>query len=117
MCSRAACSGPSSMPWRAQMPLERRSLRTILASLARTPRPDADSSPKRARPEERLTIETERPPGTGRIEAFSDGVIAIIITIMVLELQLPADLFTGGHLQEQLAAFWPRLVVYALSFL
>ena len=28
--------------------------------------------------------------GTGRLEAFSDGVIAIIITIMVLELKAPA---------------------------
>lgn len=29
--------------------------------------------------------------GTGRIEAFSDGVIAVIITIMVLELKVPRD--------------------------
>ena len=27
--------------------------------------------------------------GTGRLEAFSDGVIAIIITIMVLEMKVP----------------------------
>jgi uncharacterized membrane protein len=67
--------------------------------------------------EDRLTTETDRPPGTGRIEAFSDGVIAIIITIMVLDLRLPADLFYGGHLQEVLAAFLPRLVVYGSSFL
>ena len=59
----------------------------------------------------------DRPPGTGRIESFSDGVIAILITIMVLELKLPADLFPGGHLADSLRAFWPRLVVYAMSFL
>ena len=29
--------------------------------------------------------------GKGRLEAFSDGVIAIIITIMVLELKVPHD--------------------------
>src|SRR3979409_1181585 len=56
-------------------------------------------------------------PGTGRIESFSDGVIAILITIMVLELKLPIDLFHGGHLADILAAFWPRLIVYAMSFL
>jgi uncharacterized membrane protein len=59
----------------------------------------------------------ESPPGTGRIESFSDGVIAILITIMVLELKLPIDLFHGGHLADILAAFWPRLIVYAMSFL
>ena len=59
----------------------------------------------------------DKPPGTGRIESFSDGVIAIIITIMVLELKLPADLFQGGHLAAILEAFWARLVVYAMSFL
>ena len=31
----------------------------------------------------------EKLPGTGRIEAFSDGVIAIIITIMMLEMKVP----------------------------
>jgi uncharacterized membrane protein len=57
------------------------------------------------------------PPGTGRIEAFSDAVIAIVITIMVLELKLPVDLFYGGRFRELLVAFWPRLAVYAMSFL
>lgn len=59
----------------------------------------------------------DRPPGNQRIESFSDGVIAILITIMVLELKLPVDLFPGGHLADILRAFWPRLVVYAMSFL
>jgi len=59
----------------------------------------------------------DRPPSTGRIESFSDGVIAILITIMVLELKLPVDLFHGGHLADVMEAFWPRLVVYAMSFL
>lgn len=59
----------------------------------------------------------DSPPGTGRIESFSDGVIAILITIMVLELKLPADLFPAGHLANILTAFWPRLLVYAMSFL
>jgi len=49
--------------------------------------------------------------GKGRLEAFSDGVIAIIITIMILELKLPhGDSF--GALKEILPAF----MCYILSF-
>src|SRR5262249_31546678 len=49
--------------------------------------------------------------GTGRMEAFSDGVIAIIITIMVLELKVPqgADLASLRELA-------PVLASYVLSF-
>ena len=47
----------------------------------------------------------------GRLEAFSDGVIAIIITIMVLELKVPH----GGTL-EALRPVLPVLLTYALSF-
>jgi uncharacterized membrane protein len=49
--------------------------------------------------------------GKGRIEAFSDGVIAIIITIMVLELKVPH----GTELSD-LAALWPVFLSYVLSF-
>jgi uncharacterized membrane protein len=47
----------------------------------------------------------------GRLEAFSDGVIAIIITIMVLELKVP-------HQPEltALAPLWPVFLSYVLSF-
>ena len=47
----------------------------------------------------------------GRIEAFSDGVIAIIITIMVLELKAPHDPTLAG-----LAQVLPTLLSYVLSF-
>ena len=47
----------------------------------------------------------------GRLEAFSDGVIAILITIMVLELQMPHG--TSWH---ALAHVLPVLLAYALSF-
>ena len=50
--------------------------------------------------------------GKGRLEAFSDGVLAIIITIMVLELKVPH----GGEL-EKLTALTPVFLSYALSFL
>jgi uncharacterized membrane protein len=47
----------------------------------------------------------------GRLEAFSDGVIAIIITIMVLELRPP-----DGAGLDDLAPLWPIFLSYLLSF-
>ena len=49
--------------------------------------------------------------GKGRVEAFSDGVIAIVITIMVLELEAP---HTTDW--ESLQALMPVFLSYALSF-
>ena len=48
----------------------------------------------------------------GRLEAFSDGVIAIIITIMVLELKVP-----GGERVSALVPLIPIFLSYLLSFL
>jgi uncharacterized membrane protein len=50
--------------------------------------------------------------GTGRLEAFSDGVIAIIITIMVLEMKVPQ----GGRLEDLLTVV-PVFFSYVLSFI
>ncbi|HTM61250.1 MAG TPA: TMEM175 family protein [Burkholderiales bacterium] len=49
--------------------------------------------------------------GKGRLEAFSDGVIAVIITIMVLELKVPH----GAELSA-LAPLVPTFLTYVLSF-
>jgi len=49
---------------------------------------------------------------TARLDAFSDGVIAVIITIMVLELRPPREATLAG-----LAAVLPGFLVYVLSFL
>jgi len=49
--------------------------------------------------------------GKGRLEAFSDGVIAIIITIMVLELKVP-----HGDTLQALLPLLPVLLSYVLSF-
>jgi TMEM175 potassium channel family protein len=49
--------------------------------------------------------------GKTRLEAFSDGVIAIIITIMVLELKVP-----HGDTLEVLMPLWPVFLSYVLSF-
>src|SRR6516162_10300156 len=48
---------------------------------------------------------------TARLEAFSDGMIAIFATIMVLEMKVPH----GGTLAD-LAAVWPVFLSYVLSF-
>ena len=48
----------------------------------------------------------------GRLEAFSDGVIAIIITIMVLELKVP-----HGAEMESLKPLLPVIISYILSFI
>ena len=48
---------------------------------------------------------------TTRLEAFSDGVLAIIITIMVLELRVP-----HGTEWSSLAPLWPVFLSYLLSF-
>jgi uncharacterized membrane protein len=48
----------------------------------------------------------------GRIEAFSDGVIAIIITIMVLEMKVPE-----GHHLDSLEPLIPVFSSYVLSFI
>ncbi|HUR19309.1 MAG TPA: TMEM175 family protein [Vicinamibacterales bacterium] len=50
--------------------------------------------------------------GKGRLEAFSDGVLAIIITIMVLELKVPHNRTELADLKELLPVF----LSYALSF-
>jgi uncharacterized membrane protein len=50
---------------------------------------------------------------TGRVEAFSDGVFAIAITLLVLDLRLPGT----GSLTHQLLAAWPHYFAYVVSFL
>jgi uncharacterized membrane protein len=51
----------------------------------------------------------------GRLEAFSDGVFAIAITLLVLELGVSAD--AGDHLLRSILHEWPSLLAYVTSFL
>jgi len=53
--------------------------------------------------------------GTGRIEAFSDGVFAIAITLLILEVGVPESAF--DNLWHGIAAQWPAYLAYATSFL
>ena len=51
-----------------------------------------------------------------RLEAFSDGVFAIAITLLVLEIVVP-HLEEPGELGQALLDLWPSYVAYATSFL
>jgi uncharacterized membrane protein len=50
----------------------------------------------------------------GRLVAFSDGVFAITITLLVLEIKLPGD---HRNLLHGLLALWPSYLAYAVTFL
>src|SRR5215471_17659067 len=58
-------------------------------------------------------------PGTGlstnRLEALSDGVFAVAITLLVLNLQVP-QITSVSELVPRLGGLWPKLLSYALSF-
>ena len=70
-----------------------------------------------------MTIHAEgsdpRHPGpsasTGRLEAFSDGVIAIAITLLILEVSIPEA--RPGRLLHDLLHQWPSYAAYIVSFL
>jgi len=54
----------------------------------------------------------------GRLEAFSDGVFAIAITLLILEIRLPTtDWHTDAALREALLRLWPSYLAYFISFL
>jgi uncharacterized membrane protein len=53
--------------------------------------------------------------GTGRVEAFSDGVFAIAITLLVLEISVPESAF--DDLWRGIAEQWPSYLAYATSFI
>jgi uncharacterized membrane protein len=52
---------------------------------------------------------------TGRVEAFSDGVFAIAITLLILEIRVP-QAGIEGSLWAGLVALWPSYVSFVLSF-
>ena len=72
----------------------------------------------RIRYQQASQLPARQPPvteGTSRIEAFSDGVYAIAITLLVLEIRLP-HASAHGNLLDGLLALWPNYFAFALSF-
>jgi uncharacterized membrane protein len=51
----------------------------------------------------------------GRVEAFSDGVFAVAITLLVLNLRVPTP--NGGSIVHQLLKQWPEFAAYLISFM
>ena len=73
--------------------------------------------------EQSIQMNTERNEGkeelkeTGRIEAFSDGVFAVAITLLVLNIKIPPDnLLDNNNLWKQLLLQWPMLLAFVTSF-
>ena len=54
---------------------------------------------------------------TGRLEAFSDGVFAVAITLLVLDIHPPPDAGNASELWRRLGDLWPHYAAYAVSFL
>jgi len=52
---------------------------------------------------------------TGRVEAFSDGVFAIAITLLILAVGIEES-FAEGSVSERLLDLWPAYIAYAVSF-
>jgi uncharacterized membrane protein len=77
--------------------------------------------PRRAADAGARAVPPPRPDETlppARLEALSDGVFAIIITLLVLDLRVPRDLAERGiPLREALLQQWPAYAAYVLSFL
>ena len=69
--------------------------------------------------EEDETSATSDRPGlrrTARLEAFSDGVFAIAITLLVLDLAVPVTKTSENHLLDAIGDEWPGYLGYVVSF-
>ena len=67
-------------------------------------------SPSDAQP---ATARRSRKLQTGRLEALSDGVFAIAVTLLVLDIKVPAH---NEQLLHAIAASWPSYLAYVVSF-
>lgn len=53
---------------------------------------------------------------TGRVEAFSDGVFAIAVTLLILDIKVPRELPEGASLTASLLGQWPAYLAFVISF-
>ena len=67
-------------------------------------------------PGERVSEQNGAANETARIEAFSDGVFAIAITLLILEIQVPPQTPHGG-LRRTLVNLWPSYLAFLASFM
>jgi uncharacterized membrane protein len=67
-----------------------------------------------ARSDQNLSLSNIRLSDPDRLETFSDGVLAITITLLVFDIMRPE--YEPGHLLEKLQAQWPNYVAFLASF-
>ncbi len=65
--------------------------------------------------EQTSPAEPQEERDTHRVEGFSDGFFAIVITLLVLDFRLPEE--SDASLAVQLGALWPVAIAYLVSFL
>jgi len=65
-----------------------------------------------------IAQETADESNTGRIEAFSDGVFAVAITLLVLDIHVPTEqaINSANGLWSALLLAWPNYLAYVISF-
>ena len=63
-----------------------------------------------------MSEQPSSPNETARIEAFSDGVFAIAITLLILEIRVPPQT-QDGLLRDALRDLWPSYIAFLASFM
>src|SRR5437763_12609624 len=111
-CPRDSCRAPLVLP--SAKPPERRLSATVTTRLAGVASGLLDQRQSaRCRYRERVTLADM--VTKNRLEAFSDGVFAIVITLLVIEIR-PPELGRGETLAHGLWHQWPNYLGYFLSF-
>ena len=101
-------AGPPPAPLEPKKVVERAGRSTRYPRSPRV-RPPIGAGPLQAAP-------NPLPMSTNRLEAFSDGVFAIAITLLVLEIRVPEP-GAGESLGHELLAQWPSYAAFVVSFL